>query len=277
MIDYERFKALLPVGATPSHEIFDRVLGHINHGRSFLRLFVLGDQLSLHIWGGSEELWSDELEIRDLVERLECLKAFASLIPQLDLVLTPTGFGVVSNQNVAPASRDRVEALTNSVNRLSLDCLTELLSRIEKHPLWHLREWICRGVLWTPADFMKLSNPPRNLDEWSATVDRARDAAGAIEERLGKEMAEAIFQMMLRRNNEKPMLTESRLVGYARAAVVAVMEGTDPDRRRALSNLERYAIRHVDDWPEFAESPEYKAHLIEPYENEKNSPGYFFG
>ena len=28
-------------------------------------------------------------------------------VPSLDLVLTPNGFGIVSNQNVAPASRDR--------------------------------------------------------------------------------------------------------------------------------------------------------------------------
>ena len=35
-------------------------------------------------------------------------EAFMRAVPSLDLVLTPNGFGIVSNQNVAPASRDRI-------------------------------------------------------------------------------------------------------------------------------------------------------------------------
>ena len=33
-----------------------------------------------------------------------CLRAAYDAVPQMDLVLTPTGFGIVSNQNTAPAS-----------------------------------------------------------------------------------------------------------------------------------------------------------------------------
>ncbi len=35
----------------------------------------------------------------------------------LTFVLTPTGFGIVNNQNLSPASRDRVETLRKSVRQ----------------------------------------------------------------------------------------------------------------------------------------------------------------
>lgn len=36
-------------------------------------------------------------------------------VPELDVVLTPNGFGIVSNQNVAPASKERVERLRTAL------------------------------------------------------------------------------------------------------------------------------------------------------------------
>lgn len=47
--------------------------------------------------------------LEQAVTKLVCLRTYQEQIPQLDLVLTPTGFGVVSNQNLAPASADRVK------------------------------------------------------------------------------------------------------------------------------------------------------------------------
>ena len=43
-------------------------------------------------------------------------EAFMRAVPSLDLVLTPNGFGIVSNQNVAPASPHRVARLLASCN-----------------------------------------------------------------------------------------------------------------------------------------------------------------
>ena len=45
------------------------------------------------------------------LEKLVACQAYMTAIPSLDLVLTPNGFGIVSNQNIVPASRERVDAL----------------------------------------------------------------------------------------------------------------------------------------------------------------------
>jgi len=41
--------------------------------------------------------------------------AFHRAIPHLDVILTPNGFGIVSNSNIAPASKERVERLMASL------------------------------------------------------------------------------------------------------------------------------------------------------------------
>ena len=50
-------------------------------------------------------------------------------LPTLDLVATPNGFGVVSNQNIAPASKERVAALRESLRQYKSDCKDQCLER----------------------------------------------------------------------------------------------------------------------------------------------------
>ena len=55
---------------------------------------------------------------------------FLNAIPSLDLVLTPNGFGIVSNQNVAPASKERVERLLASLEQERDRNIEQLLLRL---------------------------------------------------------------------------------------------------------------------------------------------------
>lgn len=50
-------------------------------------------------------------------------------LPTLDLVATPNGFGVVSNNNIAPASKERVAAFRESMRRYKSDCKDQCLER----------------------------------------------------------------------------------------------------------------------------------------------------
>lgn len=72
------------------------------------------------------------------VIKLVCLRTYQEQIPQLDLVLTPTGFGVVSNQNLAPASADRVKTCCSKSptpprthTTGAWNCWSELTGRIQ--------------------------------------------------------------------------------------------------------------------------------------------------
>ena len=45
-------------------------------------------------------------------------EAFRMAVPSLDLVLTPNGFGIVNNQNVVPALKERIERLMFSLAQM---------------------------------------------------------------------------------------------------------------------------------------------------------------
>ena len=66
----------------------------------------------------------------------EVAEAMLHAIPQLDLVLTPNGFGIVSNSNVAPASKERVERLLASLEKMRDDTLQVLLPLLATEPTW---------------------------------------------------------------------------------------------------------------------------------------------
>ena len=52
------------------------------------------------------------------LEKLVACHAYMTAIPSLDLVLTPNGFGIVSNQTIAPASRERYRFKSDHRSRL---------------------------------------------------------------------------------------------------------------------------------------------------------------
>ena len=70
------------------------------------------------------------------LEKLVVCHAYMTAIPSLDLVLTPNGFGIVSNQNVAPASRERVDALITSLESQRDAAIEAFILRLSSRTDW---------------------------------------------------------------------------------------------------------------------------------------------
>lgn len=69
-------------------------------------------------WLESEYIGADDFlseKHNDFALKILVAKAFADAIPALDLVVTPTGMGVINTDNMAPASKERVERLISSL------------------------------------------------------------------------------------------------------------------------------------------------------------------
>ena len=75
-----------------------------------------------------------------MVCRIVVAHALMHAIPSLDLVLTPNGFGIVSNQNIAPASRERVERLIASVEQQRDDAIILLQKQLFRRADWQKSE-----------------------------------------------------------------------------------------------------------------------------------------
>ena len=70
------------------------------------------------------------------LEKLVACHAYMTAIPSLDLVLTPNGFGIVSNQNIVPASRERVDALITSLESQRDAAIEALILRLSSRNDW---------------------------------------------------------------------------------------------------------------------------------------------
>lgn len=72
----------------------------------------------------------------ELVKRIEALDGYLRAIPFIDLVLTPNGFGVVSNQNLAPASKERVANLRAQATIERDMAIDQLIRNLHGYQTW---------------------------------------------------------------------------------------------------------------------------------------------
>ena len=111
--------------------LFDKIAPHLEVAEAWLTTMFLSEAVLT------------ELPTRDANNKLlhyarmaVAAEAMLHAVPQLDLVLTPNGFGVVSNTNIAPASKERVERLLLSLEKMRDDTLSILLPLLENTEAW---------------------------------------------------------------------------------------------------------------------------------------------
>ena len=76
----------------------------------------------------------------DIVLKLIATDAFLRAVPSLDLVITTNGFGIVSNNTIAPASRDRVDRLLSSLEQNRNFAIDQLLHSLLQDSTWRTTE-----------------------------------------------------------------------------------------------------------------------------------------
>ncbi len=123
-------------GETP---LYDKVLSWLQTAERWLFSQFVGDDFA------DTFLTLDPDEpVRVTAACVVAHEAMMRAVPSLDLVLTPNGFGIVSNQNVAPASRDRVARLIASLEASLDDCIEQLVAYLFRITEWYdttIRHW----------------------------------------------------------------------------------------------------------------------------------------
>ena len=97
--------------------------------------WVINDFLGQNLFDSVCKSEEDSM-LRIYASRIVISDAFRRTIPSLDLILTPNGFGIVNNSNVAPASRERVDRLMENLENGCDQAIGLLL-----HFLPSLAEW----------------------------------------------------------------------------------------------------------------------------------------
>ena len=254
--------------------VFSLIRNELSIASAFMASFLGAD---LHTRLTSESDYEDdELLILD-VKRYICLAAFERAIPHLDFVLTPTGFGVVSNQNYAPASAERVERLRSQVHRSKDDALDSVLSRLRGEDAWcesdvakrYFRSLVWRGAY---ARYFGYPNDGRTkIEEISGDIAAAeRDLIHFISPEFHKELITAI-------RTASVSGAQQIAIDFARSYIYAWYSRRNHDIITARNALLSYLDAQIENFPTYRASAAFRANHFIPYENAKDDSCYFFG
>lgn len=215
--------------------------------------------------------------IRNPLAAIAAHQALADAIPSLDLVQTVNGFAVVSNQNLAPASRDRVDRLIAAHRSQRATAISALIPLLATIPEWRDTPQCgyFRSTLFpTPAHIRPLASGAATWERY----EELHPAIAAAEDRLAAEYISP--ELMQRLRDEALGLSQlstldARLCEALRSHIADLINDR-PLRDTALRDIVDYIRRHPDTFPEWHRSD--TARLFSPpvFRNSKQSPGYWF-
>ena len=202
-------------------------------------------------------------------------------VPSLDLVLTPNGFGIVSNQNVAPASRDRVVRLVNSLEASRDIAIEQMLQYLFQNERWFAtskRRWFT-ATLFPNIDLANLCGITEK--RW-ANYLALRMKAVEVEQRIAVEYISPEQMDVLR--GEVIGIDWSftiadrlhlRVIEQLRSIVVNVLQGNMLDIQ-GLRDIVDLMRKNEEYFAEFANSDTARLFTPPIFENKKRAHGYWF-
>lgn len=272
-IDQQTFEKYVPAFASAESYTFDRMSPYVD--------------VMLRAVEGREVKTSDDMPeaLRSAVVRYVCLAAARKAVPQLDLILTANGFGVVSNQNVAPASRERVNALIEQLRIDESEAFDMLLAELLQTD-WAksaTAESYITSILYCPSMMRRygIKDEEGNevyYSEWQGLQNHLAVAEEKVRTLISPELFDKLIGVQRIPATEHPH--EYNVVLEQARRLVAAWISVDryPQAPRALSHRLLDTIKNWSDvLTEYVQSSTYRAHNSKPYENRKEDSAYFFG
>lgn len=214
--------------------------------------------------------------IRIITAKLIASEALRRAIPSLDLVLTPNGFGVVSNQNVAPASKERVDRLIGSLADYRDECIANLLPALVGASQWLTSSQASFFGETLFPDLAITEQVKGSGSKWERYLS-LRPQILDIEASLAEEFFSP--ELMVRLRNEVLRRTHSadlaRVINAIRGQVVDILNGGSI-RMRDMIDVVNHIRRFPDLFPEWHASETAKLYAPPIFKNKKEARGYFF-
>ena len=252
--------------------LFDKVLVDIDLAENWVIETFVSTKTFNTICG-----YTADNPIRIITAKLIASEALRRAIPSLDLVLTPNGFGVVSNQNIAPASKERVDRLVGSMLAHRDDCIAALLPELVGASKW---------LASSQADFFGATLFPdlaicdsvggATDSKWEKYLE-LRSQVIDLEASLAEEWLSPELMSALRSENLRSDLTEKRkrIVEQVKAQIVSYLRGGSFSSRR-LADIVNFIRQDATTFKEWHGSEVAKLFAPPVFRNKKNSAGYFF-
>lgn len=265
--EFENFVSV----ATSSHmEVYEKVEPQFASTLNDCKAGVLGDVGTSAIEGEGHE------KLKNAVKKWVALQAFLSVFRQLDLVLTPTGFGVVSTQQMAPASKQRVDALIGHLRDSILIAHGQLLEELCKVSGWGSTTQALENIDTLFFDFrmlQKMQGPAASHLDWQAAQRLIAEADEALRLKISGEYMDALLDHVRCgsvADEDRPVIFQCRHI--INLWIAGDQEAVRLKMRRLLNtldaDLEKYSV-----YGEFG----YPVNHHENFKNTQDAPAYIFG
>lgn len=259
-------------GETP---LFNKIRPQLEITEQWIKDTIIGEQFMEDVANGEgSELWTAT------ATAIAC-DAFRRSVPSLDLILTANGFGVVSNNNVAPASKERIERLMASLDNQRIKAISTMIGLLAKLSQWLTTDrghWLTSSFFTSPDDARLAKAALKNEDGWEAFIE-LREKAAPIEQAISEKWLGQALTARLRATLATDRSGSSDVVTLAKTVRQLVIDEIISNRRpvKNLDRLVNYIRNNSTLYPEWQSDP--VAELFEDkwrFQNKKEAAGYFF-
>ena len=259
MITKETFEQLVPSFRDCEGEIFESIEVYLQKVEdSILKEYNLSTSNA------------QDATLAPLLEAYVCKRTAYEALPHLDLILTANGFAVTSNQNLSPASRQRVEELRERLRREKSDARDALM------------EGLATASLYAPGNLI-----------WNPSLARrygirTKDGKQVYEEEMQLvqpdiDAAQHKCAMMVSEEQMEELVTMQETMFYndltdlCRRFMASLIKGNAQNIKVMAKQLQGYLNTHADELPTYRASSKYEADHFQPYENKRDDACFFFG
>ncbi len=257
-ITVDQFKAAVSVPMTDAAETFEKCQECLASTEREARFMLQA----------GDSTWSES--ISDHIRSAVCMEALNRTLPKIDLIQTPTGFGVVNNNTLSPASKERIERL-----------------RTELHEGWFAELAFAQAELLEVEDYVTTTRRISFLDApfvfqawtrqswaayWNESVKRAA-ATLRLRTIIGSQQLDYLLARSVGSQLNSLSDIEKKAVMHCREWERHRL-AADTEEATALECLLTYLQEYIDSFPLYAESSYYRTRK-EKYENKKDSGTFF--
>ena len=258
----ETLKKYIPTVAGSN---IDRYSTYLQTADEYLISELIGQTLYDKVAGETPDA-----KLLGLCENIVALKGYMDAIPFLDLIETETGFAVVSDSqnNVVPASKDRVEKLIRGLDTRLSDAIEQLLEYIEGNATFY-DDWKTAkaytinhdSFIFTLTQFRRYARYDGSRLEWLKDISKVtRAMRNRIEPIISQEQSAEIITQ-LQGNNLSA--ANKKIIEDLRFSLAAFVTGDDETGNNCLFRARKIIIDNVDDYAGFKASAIYAAYLAE--------------
>ena len=255
------------------------LLPYVETAQMYLTINLLGTDLNTALIALQETEGT-----RIIANKLLAVSAYHAAIPFVDLQQTPNGFAVVSNNNLAPASKERVERLITWCE-MQIDGLIDLLIKSVMGNAELLQKWtlftqfndIVNCLFVTGQDFAGFTNSKEKLRRTELLRNKAQLLVWQ-ENIIAPVISKAYLTQLIAEIRTQTFTPgAANIIHYCKMVLSSMMGGNAQQADNLLSKISNLLDTNTETYSTYAASEEYLLKHTQRDMNKAEHPTFFMG